>query len=358
MDSGVRLTLWGNVQEIWPFPTAFESVVTLHSNDQEDLDLTLERGRIALFNLKDQPAKVRLRFANPSKPSKVEVWDILLLEKGTEVIVNLVGYFLPGELFYLNAEDPLRHGPIATVEFLVHTGKAELKLEGQTAEILAPPPAGPILVWNSRVDRPTHYNSEPMPLWVQPLPPLPKDADTKPRAAVQAALGSLNIDLSGQSIETGFIKALASNDIQKRRLVVRSTGALSDLQRVIEALDDKELEVRRTAVETLRIWIGASRDNDYKLFQQLQPTYSSDDARLIMSLLHRWSSEDDASPKIRDMLVSNLTHKKVGVRELAHAYLLSLPGLGQAGSKIGFNATAPDFSQRAKEWQKLVQQGK
>jgi hypothetical protein len=359
LDKGLRLTLWGNLPEIWRLPFALESVVTVHPSEDVDLDLTLGRGRIAIANPKDQPRTVRLRFENPSVANKTEVWDIKLLEKGTEVMVNLASFHLPGEQFFLNKDDPQRKGPAAGVVLVVLSGSAEVKLDNQPAEKLVPPPAGPILSWVSRLGKLTLHKADQMPPWTQPLPALAKDdPDSKARPAVLAALTSLNIDLSGQALETGLVKAAAANDIQKHRLVVRCAGALDDLQRVIEALEDKELEVRRAGVETLRIWIGASRDNDYKLFQQLQPTYSPDDARLIMTLLHRWSPEDDASPKLREMLVGNLTHKKVGIRELAHDYLLGLPGLGQAGSKIGFNATAPDFAQRAKEWQKLVQQGK
>jgi hypothetical protein len=355
MDSGPRLTLWGNVPEFWLLPLALESKVTLHPSDQLDLDLTLSRGRIAIMNPKEQVAKVRLRFANPSNPSKGEIWDMSLLEKGTEVIVNMSAYFLPGEPFYINKDDSRRHGPTSRVDFLVHSGSAELKINGQPPEKLKPPPNGPILVWESRMEKPIFYKDAPMPPWVQPQPPLPKDADTKPRAAALAALSSLNIDLSGPSIETGLVKASATNDIQKRRLVVRCAGAMDDLQRVIDALEDKELDVRRAAIETARFWIAWGRDNEYTLFQQLQPKYSSDDAQRILTLLHRWTAEEDASAQVRESLVNDLTHKKTAIRELAHNYLLSLfPN----GTKIGFNSTAADYQQKAKEWQKLVQQAK
>jgi hypothetical protein len=358
LDSGVRLTLWGNVREIWPFPIAVESLVTLHPSDQFDLDLTLVRGRIAVFNTKDKPAKVRLRFVNPSAPKKTEIWDLTLQDKGTEVIINLAGILLPGEQFYTNKDDPKRLGPIAGVTMLAHTGKAELKIDQGAPEQLVPPPAGPLLTWNSRVGKPTPFKVDQMPEWVQPVPPLPKEADPKARAAVLAALASLNLDLSGPTIDTGLVKAAASNDLQKRRLVVRAAGAMDDLQRVITALEDKELEVRRCAIETLRIWIAADRDNDYVLYQQLQPSYTSDDAQIVMSLVHRWSPEEDTKMEFRETLVSYLTHKKPAIRELAHDYLLTLPGLYQIGSKIGYNAMAPNYMQLAKEWQKVVQQGK
>jgi hypothetical protein len=90
----------------------------------------------------------------------------------------------------------------------------------------------------------------------------------------------------------------------------------------------------------------------------LQPTYSSDDAQIVMTLLHRWSQEEDASARVRTLLANYLTHKKAAIRELAHDYLLTLPGMYQVGLKIGYNALAPDYPQRAKEWQKVVQQAK
>jgi hypothetical protein len=77
-----------------------------------------------------------------------------------------------------------------------------------------------------------------------------------------------------------------------------------------------------------------------------------------MSLLHRWSPDEDGKVDFRKTLVEDLTHKKPAIRELAHDYLLTLPGLYQVGSKIGYNALAPDYAQRAKEWEKVVQQGK
>ena len=149
LDSGVQLTLWGNVPEISPFPVALESVATLHMDPQFDLDLTLLRGRIALKSGKAQ-ANVRLRFHNPADVTKGESWKITLLEKGTEVIVNLAGIMLPGEPFYPDKENPRRTGPIAVALLLVHTGSATVGPESQPGEKLVPPPAGPLLLWDSR----------------------------------------------------------------------------------------------------------------------------------------------------------------------------------------------------------------
>ena len=200
LDSGVQLTLWGNVPEILPFPVTLESVATLHMDPQFDLDLTLLRGRIALKIGKAQ-ANVRLRFHNPADVTKGESWKITLLEKGTEVIVNLAGIMLPGEPFYPDKENPRRTGPIAVALLLVHTGSATVGPESQPGEKLVPPPAGPLLLWDSRGGQKS-LKLDAMPPWVQPLPPIPKEGDTKAltvaRESILAAMESLNADLTGR----------------------------------------------------------------------------------------------------------------------------------------------------------------
>ncbi len=356
LDSGVRLTLWGTLPEIWPYPPTYESSVIPHPPGKFDADLTLDRGRIVLANTKDQALMIRLRFDNPSNPGKGEVWDITL-DKGAEITIVRWGGLPPGEQFY-RKDSPRRQGPAATVAVLVVVGSARVKLDLQPADELLPPPNGKLLVWDSLIGRPTFRDAPGMPLWVQPLPPLPDAEPKKVRDAVLAALGNLSIDLSGQSVEAGLLKAMASNDIHERREAVRCAAAMDDLGRVIDALIDKDLEVRLVAVESLRHWIGAGRGNVYKLFAALQPNYSEDEAEIILTLLHRWSPSQDADPQIRSLLVSYLTHRKVAIRELAHDYLLGLPDMLQPGLKIGYNALAPEdqLRQRALEWQKLVQQ--
>ena len=112
LDSGVRLSLWGNLPEIWPFPPTYESSVILHPADKFDADLTLDHGRIVLANTKDQSLKIRLRFANPSNPGKGEIWD-LTLDKGAEITVVMWVGHPPGEQFY-RQDSPRRQGPAAT----------------------------------------------------------------------------------------------------------------------------------------------------------------------------------------------------------------------------------------------------
>ena len=64
-----------------------------------------------------------------------------------------------------------------------------------------------------------------MPPWVQPLPPIPKEGDTKAftvaRESILAAMESLNADLTGTPIDQGLVTAAKTGDIQKRRLIIR-----------------------------------------------------------------------------------------------------------------------------------------
>jgi hypothetical protein len=357
LDSGVRLTLWGNLPELTPFPVAFESEVVLHPSDQFDLDLTLQRGRIVLANPKDAPVKVRLRFANPSNPKSGEVWDMVLVEKGTEVLVNLLGLFPPGELFYRDKANTRRLGPMALAVVLVQSGVVNLTMDMHPVDKLVPPPAGPVLLWDSRSGQQKAFSADAVPPWASANPPVPPGIDPKTRSAVLKALDSLNMDLSGLAVDSGLKKAMDSNEIQKSRLAVRCAGAIDDLQRVIDALVHKDIDVRRAAIETLRMWIAKDRDNDYKLFDELQTTYNPNDAENIMTLLHYFSHEQAADPATQMLLVDYLQHKKVAIRELAHDHLLIL---FPEGKKIGYNATAPkdQVSSAAKQWQMLVMQGK
>jgi hypothetical protein len=358
-DRGVRLTLWGNVPEYSPIPPAVESVVTLHPSSQVDLDFTLERGRIILFNPKEQPLTVRLRFANPTNPAKSQIWDITLETKGTEVVANLCGIFPAGELFYPKRDNPERKGPVAVMVLLVTNGAAHVKADLQPPIALAPPPEGVILTWFSAVGEIVQNKGAQgaeIPRWaIDPAPPLPKDFPTKPRADVKNALGVLNGDLTNTPVDRGLLKAMQSSDIALQRLAVRSAGALDDLPRVIDALDHKEIDVRRAAIETLRLWNASAVGNDYRLFDQLKTTYSEQDASLLMSLLHTYSPQQESDPNFGDVMVRYLVHKKVAIRELAHDYLLRLY---PAGAQINYSATAPEpvLQQGAKLWYGLMQQ--
>jgi hypothetical protein len=355
LDSGAQLTLWGNVPEICPIPIAFESEVTLHPSQEFDLDVTLAKGRITVLNNKDQPLKMRLRFANPGKPEKNEIWDITLLERGTEVLLNLWGALPPGKQFYVKKDDVRRIPPNEFVLLLVMSGSIDFKLDLQAPFKMQPPPTDPLLQWDSQTGKLRPFPWPSVPFWAQPLPPSSKDfpIDVKTRQDVLAALENLARDLSGPNLETGFVAASKSTDTQQRRLVVRSRGAMGDVPGVIQALSDKLPEARHAAIETMRAFISAGRDNDYELFEQLQQTLDPASAETAMTLLHRPVPDEN----FQDVLVKYLTHNKVEIRELAHDLLILL---FPAGREIGYNSTAPlaQVQAAALKWDELVKKSR
>jgi hypothetical protein len=336
--------------------------VLLHPADDLDLDVTLRRGRIAIANFNDRPAKVRVRFANPSNVKKSVVWDLTLLEKGTEMIVNYWGGVVPGEAYSPKKDQSNRIGPFAAVWAVVKSGTVEFKYDLQPVQKLSAPPDGPIVTWESFRGALDFLPVKGVPTWLQPIPAVPEGLkfDTKTRTAVLAALENLASFLSGPNVDTGLVNAMKTNDTQQRRLVIRSAGAMDDLPRILEALSDKEMEVRQVAMETLRFWIGAAKDNDRKLFDELQPRLNETDSEIFMTLLYPFTPDQETDAARQDLLVRYLTHGKVEIRVLAHDHLIRM---FPSGRSIAYNPTAPlaQVQAAANQWEaeikKVRQQG-
>jgi hypothetical protein len=84
LDSGLHLTLWGNLPEFSASPPVWESVVMLHAPEAGlDLDFTLDRGRVVVANRKSPagPARVRVRFLR-------EVWELELPDDKSEAALG------------------------------------------------------------------------------------------------------------------------------------------------------------------------------------------------------------------------------------------------------------------------------
>ena len=142
LDRGVQLTLWGNIPEILPPPPLlFESAVDLHNHDAYNVDLTLHRGRIVLTSTQDKPAIVRIRIENPSQPNKVEIADLALQGKGSQVLIDRGGAYPPGVPFLKEPKSSDRVPPAAFLGFLALKGNATIRL-GDTGYTISPPQDG------------------------------------------------------------------------------------------------------------------------------------------------------------------------------------------------------------------------
>jgi hypothetical protein len=359
LKSGVRLTLWGNVPELWPSPPVLESLVELHQNDHLDADLTLRRGRIVLANTRaDRQVRVRVRFENPTNPSLKEMWDLTLEDRDTEVALERWGLFPPGEPFYKNPKDKLRAGPRADLALLVLKGKILLKYDDLTVPMEAPPKRA-LMLWNSR-DSANGPNKFPtVPEWSLTPLPFPKGMEEilkRPRADFRSARDTLSTSLSTRvdKIEIGLANALKSMDPSERTLVVRCFGAIDDLDSLLDALsEEKYAEVRQNAIGTLRYWIGCNRDNDYRLYDAMKDRYKGAEAENIMSLLHGFSPKELADRETYEMLIDYLNRPNLAIRELAFMYLYQLV---PAGRKIAYSPVADSRERKHAqgEWLKLL----
>jgi len=365
LKNGLRLTLWGNVLELWPSPPVLESLVELHHNDQFDADLTLRRGRIVLGNTRsDRPARVRVRFENPTIPSLNETWDLTLEDRDTEVALERWGQVPPGEPFFPNPKDQTLKGkgPLADVALLVLKGRVRLKRDDLPVRLEAPPKQA-LMLWNSR-NGATGPNKFPtLPEWSLTPLPFPKGMEEtlqRPRADFFRARESLSNALTGKVVKVDVALASAlkkSMSPSERVLVVLSFGALDDLESLLDALSEEtHQDVRQTAIGILRKWIGYERDNDYKLYEALKTRYKTAEAENIMLLLHRFSNQELAKRETYETLIEYLTSPNLAIRELA---AMDLNQLVPAGRKIAYSPVA-DSREREhaqREWQKLLEGG-
>jgi hypothetical protein len=383
----LKLKLIGALPEETPAAgLARESMVELHAHDQLDLDMTLHRGKVLITNLKDKPAHIRLRFANTTDPDLGEVWDLVLIDKGTEIFAERTTAIPPGEPFYLKANHTSRKGPVSAVHVVVREGNVLLRREKVTYH-LQKPPGDARFYWVSttgvgkeKLTSVPDYASDKAEV---PAPDLPKEADPKVakqimdfhqkflemREKMKKARFKLMNELLGSpdKIETVLKSMVKSDQVTERVLAVRCYGAVDRLDALVDALGVKDfIDVRRTAIETLRRWISYERDNDYQLYKQLTDNslFSSADADSLITMLHGFSAKEAlTSPALYEAIIPRLNDDKLAMRELAflQLYLELQKFLPQpVGLEINYGPEAPP-EVRAKavtQWTELLAAGK
>jgi hypothetical protein len=352
-DDTVMLRLWGNLPELTAHPL-MESAVVLHATPDFALDFTLDRGGVVLTNQRDKgPAKVRVRV-------RKETWDLTLAEPGSSVAVELYGRWPRGVPFDPN---PKSSGePTAAVTFEVLKGQVDLKVGAQQHALKAPP--GPAAFhWDSVGGADGPQRREKPPAWLAG----PTTAEGKAaRAAVGQALNRFSDLVKQKAAPEALADLLAAADRDSdadrarltRRVAVHGLGALDDLPRLFGALEDaKHPDVRATAVEALRHWIGRAPGQDQALYQFLlaQPKLPKSQAETVLQLLHSPGGPALLDPLTYEVLIAYLGHERLAVRELARWQLARLL---RGGSKVAFDAAAP-AGQREKavgEFKELVRE--
>jgi hypothetical protein len=344
LDSGVDVTLWGNLPEFSRIRIpVLESAVVLNANTTADADLTLLRGRIALASRKaDGPARVRVRFLE-------EVWEVVLPDATAKVALELFGTPTP-----YTRETGL-DVPQILVALLALEGQPQLRI-GFQPETALPVPG--IHMWDNLGPGAPGAQRMPAPPDWWTTPGLPATREARP---VLQALEELSKRLSGKApVEVALSEALKENDGSLRVLAVRCLVAVGDLPRLLDALDDEKfVDVRVYAIEGLKQWLGLAAAHDRLLLQMLvnQKQYTQRQAETVLQLLHGYTEQDAADPALRATLVDYLNHDRLPIRQLAHWQLVQLVPEGQ---RIRYDAAADPAQREAgqEQWRRLAREGK
>ena len=332
-----------------PLPT-LETAFLLHEARMVDLELTLDRGRLDLVNIKSEgPATARIRFWD-------QVWTITLDSPGSQVDLQLYGRWPPGSRFRVAGQPGSAKvsGPVADLVLLVVKGSAAVDVGGLSYGLKTPP--GPaILGWDSVTGtNPQPQKVEQMPVWAD------SGAVASERGKLAAAAVERFRAARAESPSTAQDTFFRSMDSYDRRVALVNIGATDDLTSLVKAISGaKTPEVWDFAIRVARHWLGRCAGQDQKFYAALispQHGYSPAQARIIMRLLFGFSGEDLKRPETYEVLIDYLNHDQSIIRNLAAWHLVrTVPEGKSIVYKPG--STQEECVATARAWKKLIPTG-
>jgi hypothetical protein len=327
-----------------------ETALILHDSKDLDLDLTLDRGRIDISNVRTTgAATVRAHFWDQS-------WKIVLDSPESRVAIEMIGRWPSGARFkpLAPSDDPAKApGPVASVVLVVLSGSASVHVGGLTLALKAPP--GPAqLTWNSLVGaRPQPLKLDKLPEWADP-----ESASSKESKQFAQALEKFRLaraDDSTKAIET----FLASPDPIDQRIALVTLGGLDDLETLGKSLvAARSLDQWEFGITVLRHWLGRSRGQDQRYYEILTTTrgYTPGQAQIIVQLLFGFSADDLAQSETYEVLIDYLIHDKPAIRNLAAWHLVRLVPQGKSIAHKP-NGSLDDAEATHAAWKKLIPAG-
>jgi hypothetical protein len=347
-NNAVRLTLVGNLPQLYPIPS-LESIVRLHESADYDLDLTLVRGGVKVTNRKEKGAS-RIHVRLPGAD-----WDLSLLEPGDEAAVELHGRWAEGVPF---TKDPKNlEPPTSLAVLLLLKGNATLKA-GFEEYVLRAPPGAALYQWSSDGNVPASPSRlEQLPEWLQTKGP--NCAEARRAGAARDKLIDMMKHPGANALDDFYKAAVQDTDKDRgpvaRAVAVCSMGAMDDLIGLMNALESSSAEVRNLAVVALRHHLGSGPGQDLALYDFLvkQRKYSEAHADIVLQLLHSFGQTELSKVETYETLISYLKHPKLPVRELAWWHLIRhVP----EGDKIPYDpGAAPEDREKGYQaWKKLL----
>jgi hypothetical protein len=338
IESGVRVTLWGNVPEFLNLPLA-ETRVTLHVPARgADADLTLHGGRIFLTAPKvGRPVLVRVRFLD-------EVWDVTLANGETEVGIDRIGEPARGKLF--EAEVP--ETPRAVVYLGVQSGTASVRSGFHLSGDLA---GGAGWKWDNKGGRPAPTPKEDPDApglanrWSKMVPATPAGKDMAAAVAEMAR----RVGMGQGPFDIDFDATIKDprEAVGRQVLSAWMLGAVDSLSYLIDALEADTAAVRDAAAKALRHWCAQDRDREGLFVEALGMKAGYSDAqRAYLQALVRES--DQPAGETAERLFDLLGHEKVAIRELARLHLARLDPVGAKESN--YDAASDRRDTQAANW--------
>ncbi len=358
LNSGVRVQLWGNVQEFADPPEAgnpfmLESALTLYDNPAFDADLGLDRGRFFLSNHKDKgPARIRLRFHR-------EVWDLTLDEPGSEAAIDYFKAYTR-DIDYAGGEEPR-----AELYLCIIQGTAGVTIDSyHEYPNLKEPPGPAIFSWDNKgsgARGPVRLDKRP--------PAFTKDVPMTPQAkAMRVALQELSMQLTQKkALDVALLEGREKGPAA-RTLSIYSLSAIDAVPQLLDILSDEDPAHgpdRQTAIFTLRRWISRGPEQGKLLFDPeakkgflIDKRFRTSEAQIIYDLLHDFTDGQRRQPETYQLLVRYMQEEKITIRELAYWHLVRLT-IGMKDLPAYNPAWGPSEREAAcNDWRKLIAEGK
>jgi hypothetical protein len=342
-NEAVQLRLVADVGQRGPFPV-LEASVRFHANKKVDLDMTLERGVAVLSNKKKAgAAHVRLLVRD-------EVFEITLSEPRARLGIEIYGRHVPGQV---QLSDPKKDDPVANVAFFALEGEVFIG-NGKHRTRLQSPPGNALYLWDSLTRQPEVQRFDKLPDFAKPL-------DEKELKAFGTICGFAKSwiaepDAIGKTI---LDQAIGGSEMSQRKAAVVALGALDDLPRLIQVLDNrKSADARDMAVVVMRHWLGREPGQSVLLYEYLtkKENYTPVQAKSLIHLFHGIESEARRKASTYDALLQGLSHSKMTIRVMAHWHLVRL---APDGKTIAYDAAASeqDRDQAIAAWRRLIPEG-
>ncbi len=337
LESNVVIDLWGNLPDLFLGSPILEASLTPTFPARGfDADLTVHSGRFYVTTKRPGGAAVRLRFAT-------EVWDVVLADDKTDVVLEVSRELVPGPAtavkvsagLHVNAGSATVTAPALKAVVLGKAG--ELYWESATGKSRAKPDPDA----RTKADRSAYWSKFP----VYP------DA-----ARAKASLAALD-EFSKKIADPNRVRATFDESLQDRpesatlqtlstaRVAVLMFAGLGDVNGLADCLNDPNRPfIREAAVLGLRSLFAADPGTVERFREVLvgKARLPEDEADMTVRLLRGFTPAQRLDPDTLTLLGGQLSSPAVPVRDLAFYTLLGYldPKDPAAKQLLAFDAAA------------------